>query len=242
MKIRPIVAIAAFTLLAAASPACAEAEVRHEQVQFQAGTSGATVKGTVKGRQIVDYRLRATAGQNLDVAIKAGKGSPYFNVLTAGGDSPLFVGSISGDHFFGQLPKDGEYTIRVYLLGNAASSNQSATFTLDIDITSKPVSAARGSTPPARYDASGKIKCSEDKDTLDRQCDFRVVRNLAARSAQIWIAYGPDGRTRVLHIASKKFTTDDGAGLSAQRADDNWHISVGGREFYLIPDALLHGG
>ena len=154
MKIRPIVAIAAFTLLAAASPACAEAEVRHEQVQFQAGTSGATVKGTVKGRQIVDYRLRATAGQNLDVAIKAGKGSPYFNVLTAGGDSPLFVGSISGDHFFGQLPKDGEYTIRVYLLGNAASSNQSATFTLDIDITGKPVSAARGSTPPARYDAS----------------------------------------------------------------------------------------
>ena len=150
MKIRPIVAIAAFTLLAAASPACAEAEVRHEQVQFQAGTSGATVKGTVKGRQIVDYRLRPTAGQNLDVAIKAGKLSPYFNVLTAGGDSPLFVGSISGDHFFGQLPKDGEYTIRVYLLGNAASSNQSATFTLDIDITSKPVSAARGSTPPAR--------------------------------------------------------------------------------------------
>ena len=106
----------------------------------------------------------------------------------------------------------------------------------------RPASAARGSAPPAKYDASGKIKCSEDKDTLDRQCDFRVVRHFPTRSAQIWIAHGPDGRTRVLHYADKKFTTDDGARISAQRQNDNWRVGIGGREFYLIPDALIHGG
>ena len=242
MKFRTMIPIVAgFAVLVAAPPAFAEPEIRHEQVQFQKGTSGATVKGSIKGRQAIDYRVRAAAGQTMDVTLKASKTSAYFNVL-ATDDTPLFIGSVSGNQFSGLLPKDGEYTIRVYLMGNAASSNQSADFTLDIDITSRPASAARGSTPPAKYDASGKIKCSEDKETLDRQCDFRVVRHFATRSAQIWIAYGPDGRTRVLHYTDKKFTTDDGARISAQRQNDNWRLGIGGREFYLIPDAPIHGG
>lgn len=242
MKFRTMIPIVAgFAVLVAAPPACAEPEIRNEQVQFQKGTSGATVKGSIKGRQGIDYRVRAAAGQTMDVTLKASKTSAYFNVL-ATDDTPLFVGSVSGNQFSGLLPKDGEYTIRVYLMGNAASSNQAADFTLDIDITSRPASAARGATPPAKYDASGKIKCSEDKETLDRQCDFRVVRHFATRSAQIWIAYGPDGRTRVLHYADKKFTTDDGVRISAQRQNDNWRLGIGGREFYLIPDALIHGG
>ena len=242
MKFRTIIPIVAgFAVLVAASPAFAEPEIRNEQVQFQKGTSGATVKGSIKGRQAIDYRVRAAAGQTMDVTLKASKTSAYFNVL-ATDDTPLFVGSVSGNQFSGLLPKDGEYTIRVHLMGNATSSNQAADFTLDIDITSRPASAARGSTPPAKYDASGKIKCSEDKETLDRQCDFRVVRHFATRSAQIWIAYGPDGRTRVLHYADRRFTTDDGARISAQRQNDSWRVGIGGREFYLIPDALIHGG
>lgn len=242
MKFRTMIPIVAgFAVLVAAPPAFAEPEIRNEQVQFQKGTSGATVKGSIKGRQAIDYRVRAAAGQTMDVTLKASKTSAYFNVL-ATDDTPLFIGSVSGNQFSGLLPKDGDYTIRVYLIGNAASSNQAADFTLDIDITSRPASAARGSTPPAKYDASGKIRCSEDRETLDRQCDFRVVRHFATRSAQIWIAYGPDGRTRVLHYADKKFTTDDGARISAQRQNDNWRLGIGGREFYLIPDALIHGG
>ena len=241
MKInKPLMIAIAFALLATGGPALAEADIRHEQVQFQKGTSGATVKGSIKGRQVIDYRLRGAAGQNMDITLKASKTPAYFNVL-ASDDTPLFIGSLSGNQFSGLLPKDGEYTIRVYLTGNAASSNQSADFTFEIDITSRPASAAKGATPPAKYDASGKIRCSEDKETLDRQCDFRVVRHFATHSAQIWIAYGPDGRTRVLHYADKKFTTDDGARISAQRQNDNWRIGIGGREFYLIPDALING-
>lgn len=147
MKFRTMIPIVAgFAVLAAAAPAFAEPEIRHEQVQFQKGTSGATVKGSIKGRQVIDYRVRAVAGQNMDVTLKASKTSAYFNVL-ATDNAPLFVGSVSGNQFSGLLPKDGEYTIRVYLMGNAASSNQSADFTLDIDITSRPASAAKGSTP-----------------------------------------------------------------------------------------------
>ena len=242
MKFRTMIPIVAgLAVLATAAPACAEPEVRHEQVQFQKGTSGATVKGSIKGRQVIDYRVRAVAGQNMDVTLKAGKASARFNVLAAD-DIALFVGSVSGNQFSGLLPKDGEYTIRVYLAGNGASSGQAADFTLDIDITSRPASAARGSTPPAKYDASGKIKCSEDKDTLDRQCDFRVVRNLTAKSAQIWIGHAPGGRTRVLHFADRRFTTDDGGAVMARRQDNAWRLGIGNREFYLIPDALIHGG
>ena len=96
----------------------------------------------------------------------------------------------------------------------------------------------------AIYDASGKIQCSAGKPPLDQWCDFRVVRHFASGSgsAQIWIAHTGTPRHRVLHYANRRFTTDDGAGISAKRQDDNWLVSVGGREFYLIPDALIHGG
>ena len=122
MKFRTMIPIVAgIAVLGAAAPAFAEPEIRHEQVQFQKGTSGATVRGSIKGSQVIDYRVRAAAGQNMDVTLKAGKTSPYFNVL-ATDDTPLFVGSVSGNQFSSLLPKDGEYTIRVYLMGNAAVS------------------------------------------------------------------------------------------------------------------------
>ncbi len=96
MKFRTMIPIVAgFAVLVAAPPACAEPEIRNEQVQFQKGTSGATVKGSIKGRQGIDYRVRAAAGQTMDVTLKASKTSAYFNVL-ATDDTPLFVGSVSG--------------------------------------------------------------------------------------------------------------------------------------------------
>ena len=55
MKFRTMIPIVAgLAVLATAAPACAEPEVRHEQVQFQKGTSGATVKGGIRGRQVIE--------------------------------------------------------------------------------------------------------------------------------------------------------------------------------------------
>jgi hypothetical protein len=47
---------------------------------------------------------------------------------------------------------------------------------------------------------------------------------------------------RFFHYSAKVFTTSDRSRLAWQRKDDNWWISVDGREFYFIPDALIHGG
>jgi hypothetical protein len=241
MKILTLLPLA-FALALPAGPARAEAAIRSEVVHFQKGKTGATVKGTITGREVADYRVRAVAGQIMDVSLKWNRETAYYNVLPPGEETALFNGSIGGERFSGALPKSGEYIIRVYLMGDARSSGKTAQYTLDIDISDRPVSAAAGSQPPVKYDASGRIRCSEGRDTLDRECDFRVVRNLSAKSAQIWIGHTPGGRTRVLHYAERRFTTDDGAAVAAKRENDNWRLGIGNREFYLIPDAVMQGG
>jgi len=230
-------------LLFAGTPALVLADIRPEQVRFEKGRNGATLKGSIKGDEIVDYRLRATAGQILDVNLQSNNRSAYFNVLPPDDETALFVGSVSGNSFIGALPKDGEYTVRIYLMRNAARRSESARYTVNFTMaSSRAVSGTAAANPPAIYDASGKIQCAAGKPPPDQWCDFRVVRHLASGSAQIWIAHGSVARHRVLHYAGKRFTTDDGAGISAKRQDDSWLVSVGGREFYLIPDALIHGG
>jgi hypothetical protein len=80
---------------------------------------------------------------------------------------------------------------------------------------------------------------------LDKECDFRVMRDLSKGAAEIWIsniAAKDKPSYRVLHYAKKVFTTTDKAKLSWQRQDDNWWVGADGKEFYLIPDALIHGG
>jgi len=58
------------------------------------------------------------------------------------------------------------------------------------------------------------------------------------------IEYRRQGQAQlpVLHYANKVFTTTGKAKLSWQRQDDNWWVGADGNEFYLIPDALIHGG
>lgn len=50
-------------------------------VRFAKGASSVTLTGTLKGDRIVDYRLRARAGQTLSVRLETGHTANYFNVL-----------------------------------------------------------------------------------------------------------------------------------------------------------------
>ena len=56
------------------------------------------------------------------------------------------------------------------------------------------------------------------------------------------IAFKDELHYRVLYFADGKFTTNDKAKLAWQRQDDNWWVSIDGREFYFIPDSLIYGG
>jgi hypothetical protein len=106
-------------------------DIRIEQLNFNAGENGATIKGRIKGRQIIDYRLRAKAGQSMAVILETSNRSNYFNITAPGADSAMFIGSTSGNRFVGGLSKDGEYTVRVYLMPNAGRRGETARYTIN---------------------------------------------------------------------------------------------------------------
>jgi hypothetical protein len=223
-------------------------KIREVQVQFQKGQTGATLKGKLKGDETVDYKVRATAGQSMVIVFKPGNPSAYFNVLPPGSDAAIFIGSTSGNRYEGSLPADGTYTIRVYLMRNAARRNESASYALDVGVSGEAKKAEAGPAagqPPAKVDASGNVKCSKGGLPLDQQCAFRVVRDLPRNAADVWIARPGTEVTpswRFLRYAGKAFTTEGQGKVDARRQDDNWVVGIDGNETYLLPDALIHGG
>lgn len=107
-------------------------------VQFAAGSNSATVKGTVKGYDSVDYTLVAKAGQTMSVKMTTSNASSYFNVLPPGSTGEaIFIGSSEGNNYSGVLPASGKYTVRVYLMRNAARSNETASYSVNFKITGK---------------------------------------------------------------------------------------------------------
>jgi hypothetical protein len=100
--------------------------IKVERISFAAGASSATVKGSISGDKIVDYKLGAKAGQTMSVTLKTSNPSSYFNVLPPGSESAVFIGSTSGNEWTGTLAADGEYTVRVYLMRTAARRNAKA--------------------------------------------------------------------------------------------------------------------
>jgi hypothetical protein len=142
MKIRTMLpCLLASLVLISAIPVHAEG-IETRTVQFAKGTASATIKGSLKGRQTIDYTLRAKAGQTMSVSLKTSNGGNFFNVLPPGSnDVALFVGSSDGNDWTGVLPADGEYKVRVYLMRSAARRNETASYTLTVGITGAPKAA-----------------------------------------------------------------------------------------------------
>ena len=125
----------------AATPAWS-GDIRTERIHFQRGEIGATIKGRIKGYHSVDYKLRARAGQFMNVGLRSDNSSNYFNVMAPGEtDVAFFIGSTEGNEFEGDLSESGDYAIRVYLMRNAARRGETANYTLEVAI------AAAGDVP-----------------------------------------------------------------------------------------------
>ena len=123
-------------LLSLVTAAAAENN-RDEQVRDLHGTSGTTIKATITGWESVNYKLQARSGQFMTVEMKTSNGSNYFNIYSPGkgpGDAAMFIGSTLGNHYEGTLPTDGEYTVQVFLMRNAARRNEKAAYTLKFRI------------------------------------------------------------------------------------------------------------
>lgn len=110
------------------------------RIEFAKGNDTGAVDGTVTGKEYKDYILGAKAGQTMSVALSVtdsnGSGTAYFNILPPGSDDvAIFNSSMSAENFGSvELPADGDYTIRVYQMGDDYDSGKTTGFTLSATI------------------------------------------------------------------------------------------------------------
>ncbi len=112
---------------------------RAADVKFEPGNFGTMVSGTITGNEYFDYKLGAQAGQEMFADLKVsdtnGNGVIYFNILPPGSDGEaIYNGSINGNTARIDLPEDGNYTIRVYLMGNDRDADKTVGYNLDLSI------------------------------------------------------------------------------------------------------------
>jgi hypothetical protein len=127
-------------------------ETRTEVVKFEKGKSSAALSGKVSGRDSVVYKLNAKEGQFLKVSMTTDNESADFNIYIPGrgpGDEALFASAMStaGREYSGQLYKTGDHSISVFLNRNAARKEESASFKLNVSITSKAPGAVAEEKP-----------------------------------------------------------------------------------------------
>lgn len=120
----------ALTFAALAFPAIAQISI---PVQFDRGSSGTTINGTIIGDEYIDYALGARAGQTMLVGLTIdgtnGNGSVFFNILPPGSDGvAIYTGSMDGRETSLRLTENGEYTNRLYQMGNDRDTGKTSGF------------------------------------------------------------------------------------------------------------------
>jgi hypothetical protein len=133
MRIRRMGLVAGLGLaLLAAGHALAQSS---ERVRFEAGNDNAAVEAELTGDGYRDYVLGAKAGQSMGVSLVT-EGSAYFNILPPGSaGEAIYNSSTDGNDVSGlKLPADGDYTVRVYLMGADEDENRTVPFTLSMSI------------------------------------------------------------------------------------------------------------
>lgn len=223
-----------------------ETEIRQERVQFEPGTSGATIKGSISGREIVDYLVGARAGQILAVTLETDHSASYFNVIPPDAEhEAVFAGQIDESSYRDQLDLDGDWKIRVYLVRAAARRGEVANYTLVIGVTGQPdPSAAREPNDfgPREWDARGDLGCARGGQPMQTAgCAFKVLRYLSEQGATVFVRPPGEEGVRILYFSNGEWSTDSGETVETRRRSDLWSLVVGD-EAYEIPEAVVFGG
>jgi hypothetical protein len=245
---RAPLAFVASGLLAISLPAgvgLAQTGIESQRVTFRAGADSTLLKGQLKGDQTVDYELWAGAGQTLTVELKGSNPQNDFNVMAAGTDTALFIGSSSGNRFRGPLPSDGDVRVRVFLMRPAARRNESSTYSLKVGISGAPLAPVPASRdallPGTPYHASAEVPCGSGSSGKTTRCKASVIRR-ANNSATV--VMNPEGQKRqFLFVKGKAVASDQPETLTVQRRGDVSVLLLGDNfERYEIVDALVVGG
>lgn len=241
--------------LGAAMKPSSAGDIRSEQVRFSKGETGTRTESRIQGREIVDYKVGARAGQRMSVNLTTDNTANYFNILAPGEtDAAFFIGSVKGNRFEGILPSNGDYTLRVYLMRSAARRDETANFRLDISITDDETEGSEVSeagqaendalVEGSQFNAVGEIPCSMGDGQPTGSCKFGVVREGGGSS--LVTVTKPDGRKRIIFFeGGKAIGADtneaDPGEFSAEKQNDLNIIRIG-QELYEIPDAVVSGG
>jgi hypothetical protein len=224
-------------------PTWADDGIRTERVQFAKGANSATVSGTIKGYQSVDYVLHASQGQSMNVSMATKNTATYFNILAPGEtEVAFFNGSVSDNQYEGQLPATGDYKIRVYMMRSAARRNEVADYRLEMIVSGPTHSSASHDAlvPGTGFHATTKIPCVAEPNKPMSQCDAGVKRMAGGGTVHVTT---PDSGSRVITFSNGKVSgTDAKAPFKVERRDDWSIVRVGAVEVYEIPDALVFGG
>lgn len=229
-----------------AGAALAQSGIESRRVSFAAGAESARLQGQIKGDQTVDYKLRAGAGQTLTVELKGSNSHNDFNVMAAGTDTALFIGSVSGNRFKGLLPSDGDVTVRVYLMRPAARRNETGTYSLKVGIGGVPLAPLPASRdaliPGTPFHASAEVPCVSGNGAKAARCKASVIRR--ANSSATVVVTLPGGQKRqFLFVKGKAVASDQPEALSVARRGDVSVLTLGqSGERYEIVDAFVVGG
>ena len=128
-----VLAMLAFVVPVVA-PVAVSGATRTERVTLPKDQSPKTIKGTLKGTATVNYVVAAQAGQTMTVVLATSNPSNYFNVTAPGTKEAMYVGSVLGNEFGAKLPLGGDYVLQVYLAADAAKKNETASYTLTIEM------------------------------------------------------------------------------------------------------------
>jgi hypothetical protein len=243
IKLKPLtLALLCAGLLNSVAPAALAQTV--EAIVFAAEAKSETVDGSITGQDYADYVVSGTAGQVLSVTLSSENASVNFNVLPPGDIEALFIGSIYGPEFAGRLPVDGDYTIRVYQMGAAASDGQSNGFSLDVGMDAVTLPEQEDAVVVGTdYNATGTLTCSFEASPDWPACDFGVQRQDGG-AASVFVTT-PSGFVRQLDFDGAGAVTAPGsdAGLEVTVEGDETVVNLNsGEEVYRVPDAVISGG
>ena len=219
--------------------------VKPPRIGFPSGKSSAAVKGRVRGDESASYLVQVRAGQTLVVSLAAKLPQLYFNVLPAGSQEALFIGSTSGNLMERVMPADGDYRVQVYFMRAAARRGTAGNFELKVGVAGdglKPLAASQDAlVAGTHFHATAKVPCRVPYAADVTTCDASVVRRGTDASATVQLRW-PQGMRHLLLVKGVVIASDSAQRTTSARSGESTQVRIGEDESFEIPDPLLTGG